>query len=61
MLAWGEMEAGDFVSVNVDKHATVQIFNTEDSMRVHWLECHGIPRTDKCTVCLTTPLSQPPG
>ena len=53
MLALGEMEAGedgDWLCVNVDEHATVQIFDTEDQMRAHLLECHGIPRTDKISM-----------
>ena len=53
MFAPGEMEAGEdgnWLCVDVDKHAMVQIFDTEDQMRAHLLECHGIPRTDKISM-----------
>ena len=30
--------------------ATVQILDTEDQLRAHWLKRHGIPRTDKISV-----------
>ena len=36
------MEQGDLLCNNVDKHAAVRDFPTEDLMRTHWKECHGI-------------------
>ena len=40
------MEKGDWLFINVDKHATVKIFDTEALMRAHWLECYSIELND---------------
>ena len=40
MLNLGDMEQGDWLCINVDKHAAVRDFPTEDLMRTHWKERH---------------------
>ena len=37
-----EENKGDWLYINVDKHAAVRDFPTEDLMRSHWKECRGI-------------------
>ena len=41
MLSFTAMEQGDWLCINVDKHAAVRYFTTEALNRAHWLECHG--------------------
>ena len=50
MLSLGQIEKGDWLCVNLLKQAWVGNFHTEDLMRKHWEDCHGIPLTEKTVV-----------
>ena len=53
-LFLGDMKAGDYLCVNLEKHDKVKSFESDQTMRAHWEVCLGI-KTDEILLPMVVP------
>ena len=53
-LYLGDMKAGDYLCINLEKHDKVKSFDSEPIMREHWYVCYGI-KADEIMLPMVVP------